>query len=77
MARLIPILLVIFSLSLVADMASARGNQRANIDRKWNRSQELEKQQDERFKALDAEAGKFMKNIDSDKGNRQPGVIPQ
>jgi len=65
------ILVIVAALSLLfpVEWASARGNHRSAIDRKWKQVQAWQERQNKEFKAIEREAGRSLRGMDGSKGS--------
>ena len=65
------ILVVVAALSVVftVEWASARGNHRSAIDRKWKQVQAWQEQQNKKFRAIEREAERSIRGMDDSKGS--------
>jgi|GEM_PF-2759315 len=62
---------LVAALSVVfpVEWASARGNHRSAIDRKWKEVQAWQEQQNRKFKAIERQAERSLREMDDSKGS--------
>ena len=67
-------LVAAFSMLFPAERASARGNHRSAIDRKWKEVQAWQEQQNKKFRAIEREAERSMRQMNGSKS--QWHIVP-
>jgi len=71
MKRDLFILLLLFCFVAPAEFASADASDRYTLDQQWARHREAQDRQDQKFKRLEREIEKFIRNTDQKAGNQR------